>query len=265
MTPLSAKSPRVLGLLLSGTLALGLAGFFTGTRVAPEPSGYRSAAPELTDALARAPRQREFASVRYRERGIAQESALAALAEPSRTLETPVALDPRAYAQAIEERARGRAYDGAPPTIPHAVDQQGAPACLACHAEGMKVDGRVASPLSHEPFSSCLQCHATREAPLSGAALLDPGEPHVAAERSTFAGLRSSGRGPRASVAAPPQMPHRSFMRERCASCHGLWASGLASSHPWRQSCTQCHTPAADEDQLPRSVREPLPPFAEAP
>ncbi|HRC56557.1 MAG TPA: hypothetical protein PKU97_11575, partial [Kofleriaceae bacterium] len=69
---------------------------------------------------------------------------------------------------------------------------------------------------------------------------------------SAFVGLPAPGRGERAWPGAPPTIPHTTWMRERCDSCHGVWgASGLRSTHPWRQSCTQCHAPAAALDQRP--------------
>src|SRR5690606_28103466 len=117
-------------------------------------------------------------------------------------------------------RAERRAYDGAPPIVPHAIDERGAPACLACHEGGMRIDNRTAPAMSHEAFTSCLQCHAgpgerARQSTLA---------PSVATT-SSFVGLPSPTHGERAHAGAPPTIPHRTFMRERCASCHGAWAT----------------------------------------
>ncbi|MBA4192897.1 MAG: hypothetical protein C0467_33480, partial [Planctomycetaceae bacterium] len=45
---------------------------------------------------------------------------------------------------ALADRAKNRAYDGAPPTIPHPVEAQSAASCLVCHGEGLKVGDRLA-------------------------------------------------------------------------------------------------------------------------
>lgn len=247
-SPKFARSLRLWQVGLLAAVALAVVGFFTGTRGIPERGGYHHSVGGET-ASARAPKQRDMAEHRYGARRAAQEQAFSALRTPPRALTDSVALDADAYAHAVSERSLGRAYDGAPPTIPHAVDQRGAPACLTCHADGMRVDDKIARPLSHAPLSNCLQCHTTRSA---GVPLREP-LPHQVAEQTTFEGLARSGPGERAWPGAPPQMPHKSFMRERCTSCHGVWATGLASSHPYRQSCTQCHAPAASSEQIPRS------------
>jgi cytochrome c-type protein NapB len=137
---------------------------------------------------------------------------------------------------AVADRARNRAYDGAPPTIPHPVESRSAAACLACHGEGIKVGDRIASRISHVHLSNCIQCH------------IEQSPEHVANE---FRGVARAGPGPRANPGAPPGMPHPTFMRENCAACHGLIArAGLRTTHPWLTSCTQCHAPSAALDQI---------------
>ncbi len=150
---------------------------------------------------------------------------------------------------ALAARAARRAYDGAPPRVPHQVDQRNAPDCLFCHSEGLSVAGRVAPKLSHQPYLNCLQCHVversagndwvipeTPDAPLpqkldtafEGASLAEPVAPW----------------GP----GAPPPMPHTVHMRTDCASCHGpSGRDGLRTSHPERQNCLQCHAQSANE------------------
>ena len=146
-------------------------------------------------------------------------------------------------AASIAARADRRAYDGAPPVIPHAVDQLAVPACLACHEEGVIVASRRAPIMSHERKDSCVQCHVVAADPR-------PGAPAVPPPASTFAGLGAPGRGERAWEGAPPTIPHPTWMRERCEACHGPggW-QGVRSTHPWRESCTQCHAPSAVLDQ----------------
>jgi cytochrome c-type protein NapB len=245
-----ASATRRLNLLLAVASSVAVVGFFTGTGPAPQPSGYLTETGTSTQPYPRAPRQKDMESTRYAERYAAEARAIDAMAVPPRSLTDVVAIDPTAYRQAVASRAAGRAYDGAPPTVPHRVDAYGVPACLSCHAKGLAVEGKAAPPMSHEVFSNCLQCHATRTSSLPFEAAL----PSSVAVENSFVGSASPGHGPRAWPVAPPQIPHRSFMRERCASCHGIWATGIASSHAARQNCTQCHTPAAEADQAPRSL-----------
>ncbi len=144
---------------------------------------------------------------------------------------------------ALTRRAARRAYDGAPPMVPHAVDQLAVPACLACHLDGVRVAGIGAPVMSHPPQTSCLQCHVVMNDPRRG--VVTPPLPD-----STFVGLSAPQDGARAWNGAPPTIPHTTWMRERCDSCHGTGGlHGVRSTHPWRQSCTQCHAPSAALDQ----------------
>lgn len=137
---------------------------------------------------------------------------------------------------ALADRAKNRAYDGAPPTAPHPVDSQSAASCLACHGEGIKVGDRVASKMSHAVMTNCTQCHVEQSP--------------VPAE-TTFVGLYRAGPGDRANLGAPPTVPHHTWMRENCNSCHGLLTRvGTRTTHPWLTSCTQCHAPSAALDQV---------------
>lgn len=137
---------------------------------------------------------------------------------------------------ALVDRAKNRAYDGAPPTIPHPVSTSSANGCLACHGNGLKVGDRIASRMSHPFMTNCTQCHVEQA----------PGP--VA---TTFVGLFRSGPGERASPAAPPTIPHHTWMRQDCTSCHGLVTRpGTRTTHPWLTNCTQCHAPSAVLDQV---------------
>ena len=138
---------------------------------------------------------------------------------------------------ALADRARNRAYDGAPPTIPHPVEAQSAASCLACHGEGLKVGDRVASKISHAHLTNCTQCHV-EQAPVAGR--------RTRSSACTAPGLAS---GP--SPGAPPTIPHHTWMRENCTSCHGLVTRpGTRTTHPWLTNCTQCHAPSAALDQV---------------
>lgn len=159
--------------------------------------------------------------------------------QPDPLVEVP--FDPAARAAAVASRAQRRAYDGAPPGIPHPIAQMDTPNCVACHAQGLRVRAHNASVISHPFMSSCVQCHTVMEQAMPG--------PPLAGDLSagnTFVGRPSPGLGERAWPGAPPTIPHTTRMRESCASCHGALSTGLRTSHPWRQSCEQCHAPSAE-------------------
>ena len=144
---------------------------------------------------------------------------------------------------ALADRARNRAYDGAPPTIPHPIEARSAAACLACHGEGLKVGARIASRISHAHLTNCTQCHV-EHAPVGF-------ERNPVPVENAFVGIYRAGPGERASPGAPPTMPHHAWMRENCTSCHGLLTRpGTRTTHPWLTNCTQCHAPSAALDQL---------------
>ena len=153
-------------------------------------------------------------------------------------------------------RASRRAFNGAPPIIPHPVENTTDAACYACHANGVKMAGFKASVMSHQFLGNCTQCHA----PMPPAPFQDA---DISVE-SSFVGLPAPKRGKRAYPGAPPTIPHSQWMRENCNACHGGpngWA-GMESTHPWRTNCTQCHGPSATLDQMPEAEIVPmLPPL----
>lgn len=145
--------------------------------------------------------------------------------------------------KALADRSARRAFDGAPPTIPHAIAQQDAANCLTCHAAGARVGEQLAVPISHPPYDNCTQCHVA-----SAPAELATKEQAA----NSFVGLYRAGKGERAWPNAPPTIPHSTWMRSECLSCHGLIArDGIRTTHPWQTSCTQCHAPSAQLDQAP--------------
>ena len=179
-----------------------------------------------------------YAALRLRRHGPSSRvtSDLARLRRGFPAVSDPVERDPATRGASLARRAESRAYDGAPPTIPHAVDQTSAGACLACHGEGLLVDGHLAPRISHEPFASCTQCHVGASGP--------PGSVATAVDNG-FEGLGSPGTGGRAWPGAPPTIPHGTWLRDDCASCHGVtgWP-GLRTTHPDRHQCVQCHAPS---------------------
>jgi nitrate reductase (cytochrome), electron transfer subunit len=146
-------------------------------------------------------------------------------------------------AQARGARSVNRAYEGAPPTIPHPIEQISSASCLACHGEGARVKDRIATKISHPHWSNCTQCHAPASAPLDSTL-------NWALAGNTFSGSEPPGPGARAYEGAPPQIPHTTWMRNDCASCHGpKGLPALRTTHPERPNCMQCHAPSAELDQ----------------
>jgi cytochrome c-type protein NapB len=233
---------------IGGAVAIAAAGvgFFTGTR---QPSAERAGTVTLAPhASERAPSYAEMRTGRRGANANMYEGAFDELAQGGPGLYDPIQPTDEDRAQALAARAQRRAYDGAPPTIPHAVLQMGPPACLACHEHGARLGGKVAPRPSHQRHEGCTQCHVVSVDPR-------PGQPARPPPANDFVGLSSPARGERAWPGAPPTIPHSTWMRSVCTSCHGVGgALGLRSTHPWRQSCTQCHAPSAILDQRPMAA-----------
>lgn len=143
-------------------------------------------------------------------------------------------------------RAERRAYDGAPPTIPH--QAQGAD-CPTCHTRvGVAVEGLGFAPASpHEQTvglgmsSRCRQCHV-------------PATTNDVWVESEFLGEpQNLEPGPRMYALAPPTIPHPTFMRENCLACHDGAAAreAIRTSHPERTACRQCHAERVTETTWP--------------
>lgn len=155
---------------------------------------------------------------------------------------------PGQYKTTAALRAARRAYDGAPPVIPHPTFNI---SCIACHTDqGMFVPDvgfAPATPHLETPglsrASNCRQCHVFRETDQSWAA-------------SDFEGRSQDlRRGARMYPHAPPVIPHPVFMREACAACHAGPAAReeLRCSHPDRLRCAQCHVPTLTSAVFPES------------
>ncbi|HVK16158.1 MAG TPA: nitrate reductase cytochrome c-type subunit [Fimbriiglobus sp.] len=145
---------------------------------------------------------------------------------------------------ALADRAKNRAYDTAPPTIPHPTEGMTAASCIACHGTGIKVGDKVATKVSHPHLTNCTQCHVEGSNSVLAQFDTPPAE-------NDFTGAYRSGPGGRAGPGAPPTIPHTTWMRHDCTSCHGLVARpGLRTTHPWLTNCTQCHAPSAALDQV---------------
>jgi len=148
-----------------------------------------------------------------------------------------VEIKPGEKQAALAQRAKNRAFNGAPPTIPHAVTQRSAMSCMACHGQGALTASLRIPQMSHPFLASCTQCHVESNPQHMQASLF---------RENLFEGLPAPHSGPRAYSGAPPQMPHSTLMRNNCTSCHGPHGqNGIRTTHPWRRNCTQCHAPPA--------------------
>jgi nitrate reductase (cytochrome), electron transfer subunit len=149
--------------------------------------------------------------------------------------------------QSLLERAARRAFDGAPPVVPHPIAQDSSAACLACHGPALAVKNKVASKISHASYSSCTQCHVPADGPGIPAG---PSELQAPIAKNEFVHAHTPRKGARAWPEAPPTIPHNTFMRSDCLSCHGpRGLFGLRTPHPERQSCGQCHVADARLEQ----------------
>jgi len=156
--------------------------------------------------------------------------------------------------EALKSRSLNRAFNGAPPTVPHPIDQMTAESCAACHQLGARTASLRIPAMSHPWMANCTQCHVE-----ATPAYMMP----VTVANNTFSGLPAPHGGPRAFANAPPQIPHSTWMRENCRSCHGTTGQfGIRTAHPWRQNCEQCHTPSTVHEQ---SLLQPVPEFLPSP
>jgi cytochrome c-type protein NapB len=196
---------------------------------------------------------------------------LPVVAEPTPTLPTEAGMYARVsraaeYAAMPKEPNRRRtlavyyarrAYPGAPPVIPHPVDEGEAfgKACLSCHGSGGWAPRFEAyAPVTpHPEMISCRQCHV----PMTpAAASLSPsgkegrvrgpevkGPEAVRGSVSDWQTITPPRLHGAAMPGSPPPIPHALQMRENCRACHagpGAVAE-LRTTHPERVTCRQCH------------------------
>ena len=237
-SPPPSLSRRVLIVLFAVALGIALVGFLVGTRPAiTQEAGSRAREPA---GVGKAPAARTYSQLRRDRAFPGRPGELAGVIG-----EVPTAVPKRAptaaqKTAALLERRKRRAYDGAPPVIPHGVQQRSSAACLTCHRKGAVVNGKTAPPISHPEMTSCTQCHVSSQQQPPGPADRRP----VA---NSFNGVVRSGRGPRAGIGSPPVIPHRTWMRNHCLACHGpAGKPGLRTTHPQRTSCRQCHASSSN-------------------
>jgi cytochrome c-type protein NapB len=232
---------RTSALLAAAIVAVAFIGLLTGT----ERSTYQAKRPPVIERPdpGNVPPARTHAELEVRPWGSSPEQSgwrealrIAASAASSETA------DGDSVDQVIRERVEQRAFDGAPPVVPHPVRAGGAAECLACHGEGFVLGARRAAGVPHADFASCTQCHVSSAAAFT----VVSANPAFSAENS-WKGLEARAAGAVAYPGAPPAVPHSTWMRDQCESCHGSDGRvALRTPHPERQSCLQCH-PATGE------------------
>jgi cytochrome c-type protein NapB len=121
-----------------------------------------------------------------------------------------------------------RLYFGAPPGAPHDLGPDMAE-CLACHGE----PGSGGPQTPHPERLRCQQCHVS--------AAEEPPPFH----ENRFVSLGRPGREARVQPNGPPMIPHPVLLRENCLACHapGAREDVIATPHPERLRCQQCHLP----------------------
>jgi len=132
----------------------------------------------------------------------------------------------------LQVRAKRRAFDGAPPVVPH---ESFGMACKTCHTAEGKIVPTIglapANPHDSESasFFNCNQCHVFS---LTDRFFVE----------SNFRGIQQQHRPASLSHRAPV-IPHSTAMRANCASCHSGPAARpeIVCSHPHRMNCVQCH------------------------
>ncbi|MBL9135587.1 MAG: hypothetical protein JNK85_06945 [Verrucomicrobiales bacterium] len=253
-----SRSVRASKVALAAMLVTAASGYFMGLRQTTGNTPRAVQAADLHPQTAPFPKDGVPKIVEYRRMGEARLGPNAGWTNHLSKLQTqaPKSLSPGIPAdeldrlRAVQWRASRRAFDGAPPVIPHPVEQQTVDSCLVCHQEGRAIRDRVAPRLSHPVYGNCTQCHVPDRnssiAGMEGPALAPTFGDNL------FVGLSSSGRGGRAWPGAPPVIPHSTMMRSECLSCHGpLGLNGLRTPHPERSQCQQCHVPQNGMDDTP--------------
>lgn len=136
----------------------------------------------------------------------------------------------------LDEYYSRRQYLGAPPFIPHKVeDGDGAQmACLTCHARGgWTAELKRHTPLTpHPEQTACRQCHVPQV------------EQHLF-QTNTWLSTPPPRLGRAYLPGGPPPIPHALQMRGNCIACHvGPGAvTAIRVQHPSRGNCRQCHVP----------------------
>jgi len=171
--------------------------------------------------------------------------AVVDVAAPPRTAQPAYESVPRpgAKVRTLHEFYSRRAYAGAPPIIPHAVENDGVinDSCLSCHQDGGYVpEYNAYTPVTpHPEMGNCRQCHVEQVVEGLFAGGTEWTQPNLPK------------RGQQSIPGGPLQIPHTLQFRENCLACHAgpQAVVEIRSSHPERENCLQCHV--VDRDVPP--------------
>lgn len=147
-----------------------------------------------------------------------------------------------------------RAYQGAPPTVPHEVEGTniGGKDCLKCHETGGYVDKFKANApiVPHPYFDNCVQCHV----PVNTKGTFKD------SDWETVRNINFKRNSNQALLTSPPVIPHSVTKNDDCLSCHsGSGIKKIRVTHPERTNCRQCHVPKfTEKDEAEAFVRKPL-------
>lgn len=148
------------------------------------------------------------------------------------------------HQRTLREYYANRAYNGAPPVIPHPLISEkgiGGKDCLQCHENGgfVKKFEAYAPVTPHPELVNCRQCHVPVKTKLKFA-------------ESEFRRAEEPETGQSALQGSPPMIPHSLTMRSNCLSCHAGPAAPeeIRVTHPTRVNCRQCHVPVKDLSSL---------------
>lgn len=232
----------VIGIATTGYF-IGLKSPMTANNDRPSPAATAMHAgphPQGPDAVIPATDYADMPFVR-KHPGEERTTQLASLRQETVDSSTKIEISETDKLASLARREARRAFNGAPPTVPHSIDQLGADACMACHGEGLRSETLRAGKMSHPFLANCTQCHVEQQAKFATAS---------ATFENSFSGASAPTRGWRAYPGAPPVIPHSTWMRDKCLSCHGRTASpGMATTHPWRANCLQCHAESSSLNQ----------------
>ena len=242
-----------------------VSGFFMGMRQSNNDEAWQSSWQAAADASVEeqavypeAPLYKDIPTTKWKANK-EWRNELANLPRQKMNLVSQKPLDTAERVLVLKGRSARRAYDGAPPMIPHAINYRDVESCTVCHAQdsNIMIAGRRSPAMSHPFMSNCTQCHA----PSEGLAMLQHSGTVGLVVDNQFIGATHSGSGSRAYPGAPPTIPHRVSMRQNCMSCHGPgMPDAVTTSHPMRSNCLQCHAQDSSYDNR-EMIAEPLAPW----
>lgn len=140
------------------------------------------------------------------------------------------------HERSLDTYYKNRAYHGAPPSIPHAVNKErsmGGNDCLKCHQNGGFTEKfKAYAPVTpHPEMINCRQCHV-------------PQNTNRLFKGTDFPKLKAPKTGVNSALdGSPPVIPHQIQLRESCLSCHAGPSAPkeIRVTHPERINCRQCH------------------------